>query len=75
VSKLVTRHLAEARGKVTIIGKNLKSNVTISNEAPYVASIQSQKDIAKAQAAGMKNGLKYMQKVTQKNIEKANRNS
>ena len=73
VSALVTRHLGNALGRVTITGKGMKTKVAISNEAPYVGKIQTAQDIAKAQTDGMKNGLKYIQTVTQKEIEKANR--
>jgi hypothetical protein len=73
VSALVNRHLNGAMGKVAITGKGMQTKVIISNDAPYVGKIQTSNDVAKAQIDGMKNGLKYMKTVTQKEIEKANR--
>lgn len=73
VSHLVNRHLNGALGSVSISGKGIKSVVEISNNVPYIRKIQYTQDIAKAQVEGMKNGLKYMETVTQKEIEKANR--
>jgi hypothetical protein len=73
VSTLVNRHLSNALGRVTISGKGMQTKVEISNDAPYVGKIQTSNDVAKAQTDGMKNGLKYMATVTQKEIEKANR--
>jgi hypothetical protein len=74
VSALVNRHLSDAMGSVSITGSGMQTRVTISNNAPYVGKIQTAADVAKAQIDGMKNGLKYMQTVTRKEIEKANRN-
>ena len=73
VSALVNRHLSGAMGSVSTTGNDMKTKVAISNDVPYVGKIQSSKDVAKAQIDGMKNGLKYMAKTTQKAIEKANR--
>jgi hypothetical protein len=73
VSHLVSRHLSNALGRVTISGNGMKTKVEISNDVPYVGKIQTSNDVAKAQTDGMKNGLKYMATVTQKEIEKANR--
>lgn len=73
VSALVNRHLNGARGYVAVSGNGMQAAVTISNDVPYIKKIQYTQDIAKAQTEGMKNGIKYMQTVTRKEIEKANR--
>ena len=73
VSALVNRHLSGAMGSVSVAGTGMATKVTISNNAPYVGKIQTSNDVAKAQVDGMKNGLKHMQTVTRKEIEKANR--
>jgi hypothetical protein len=54
-------------------GEGMNAKVTIENNVHYISQIQYAEDVAKATADGLKNGLKYMQKVTDKEIEKANR--
>jgi hypothetical protein len=69
----ILRHLPDARGDKKVSGKGLKTTVKISNNVPYIKKIQYTKDVAKAAAEGMKNGLKWMTITTAKTIEKANR--
>ena len=73
LDSIITRHLDDARGSQTVSGSGLTTAVTISNETPYIKSIQYTEDVAKAATEGMKNGLKWMTITTQKTIEKANR--
>jgi hypothetical protein len=73
VSAFVRRHVGTAKGKFSVSGSGIETKVEITNDVPYIKKIQYSEDIAKATAEGMKNGLKYMDIVTNKEIEKANR--
>ena len=73
LDNIINRHLANARGSYKLSGKGIKTAIEISNNVPYIKSIQYTEDVAKAATEGMKNGLKWMTITTAKTIEKANR--
>lgn len=73
LDNIINRHLANARGSYKLSGTGINTVIQISNETPYIKSIQYTEDVAKAATDGMKNGLKWMTITTQKTIEKANR--
>lgn len=73
VSRLVERHVSSALGTHAVSGHGLSASASIQNRVPYISKIQTEQDVARSQIEGMKNGLKYMQKVTEKEIEKVNR--
>jgi hypothetical protein len=73
ISNAIRRHVSSAMGSFHTSGEGMNAKVTIENNVHYISQIQYAEDVAKATADGLKNGLKYMQKVTDKEIEKANR--
>ena len=73
LDNIINRHLANARGSYKLSGTGINTVIQISNETPYIKSIQYTEDVAKAATEGMKNGLKWMTITTEKTIEKANR--
>lgn len=73
LDNIITRHLTGAKGSHSTSGTGTKTAIEIFNNTPYLTRIQSESDVTKAVADGMKNGLKWMTTTTEKTIEKANR--
>lgn len=74
VPKWISRHLESAYGWNTEMGRGLNYNIIMTNFTPYLTDrMQSKKSIEKAKTDSMKNGLKRIQKIIDKEIEKANK--
>lgn len=73
IGKWISRHANGGKGKVTESGKGLKFSVEMQNNVSYIEDIQTEYDVEKAAADGMKNGLNRMIKIIKKAEEKANR--
>jgi hypothetical protein len=68
----ITRHLSGAKGSSTVSGSGIETALNIVNDTPYIKSIQYTEDIEKATKEGVRLGLKWMEKATDKAVEKAN---
>jgi hypothetical protein len=74
VPQWVSRHVNNAYGSTSESGEGLKYKVIMTNHTPYLTNrMQSDRSVAKALADSMKNGLKRIQKIIDKEIEKANK--
>ena len=70
----ISRHLPSPYGGAIVKGEGLKRTVEIYNKVPYLDSkTMKNEELANATAFGMKNGFKRIVKITEKDIEKANR--
>lgn len=73
VASWINRHNDKGYGVNDFSGEGLKYKVEMTNRTPYMTNkMQSNKSIADAMAYGLKNGFKRLQKIIDKNIEKAN---
>ena len=73
VAQWIERHNTGGYGEAVKSGNGMKYTVELQNRTPYLRSIQTGKAIAQAAAFGLKNGFKRLQKIIDKEIEKANR--
>lgn len=74
VPQWISRHVNNAYGSTSESGEGLKYKVIMTNYTPYLTNkMQSDRDVAKALADSLKNGLKRIQKIIDKEIEKANK--
>ena len=73
VAQWIDRHNTGGYGEAVKSGEGLRYTVELRNRTPYLRSIQTGKAIADAAAYGLKNGFKRLQKIIDKEIEKANR--
>lgn len=73
IPKAIAEDVDNAKGEVKVSGKGLNVRIQIANNTSYIAKIQDSKSIAQATAYGLKNGYKRIQKIIDKEIEKANR--
>ncbi len=73
VAQWIERHNTGGYGEAVKSGSAMKYTVELKNRTPYLRSIQTGKAIAQAAAFGLKNGFKRIVKITEKEIEKANR--
>jgi len=73
VKQWISRHVGAGFGDAKKKGKGLKYSVEISNSTPYIGKIQSPGNVASAVGIALKNGFTRLQKIIDKEIEKANR--
>jgi hypothetical protein len=72
MGKWISRHATKGNGKAIPSGDGLNFNIELQNNVPYIDDIQTEYDLEKAAADGMKNGLNRMIKIIKKAEEKAN---
>ncbi len=74
VPEWIRRHVPSNYGTSTKTGKGLKYSVTLENKVPYLTQrLQKNMNVARAVKDGLQNGMKRIKKITEKEIEKANR--
>lgn len=73
IAQWIQRHATGGYGECHKTGEGLKHTVTLENRTPYLGKIQKDRDIAAAVAYGLKNGFKRIQKIIDKQAEKASR--
>lgn len=74
IPQWIRRHVPSPYGTSTKTGEGLKYSVTLENSTPYLKPrLQSKINIAYAVKDGLQNGMKRIKKITEKEIEKANR--
>jgi hypothetical protein len=72
VAAWITRHENQGNGVCNKTGTGFKREITLTNRVPYIRKIQSDSDIEKSIKTGYSNFIKQLQKIIDKNIEKAN---
>ena len=74
IPQWIARHVGSKYGDCQKSGKGMRHTVTLANSVPYMTDrLQKPRDIASAAADGLKNGYKRIQKIIDKETEKANR--
>jgi len=72
IADWIGRHVGGGFGSASKTGKGLDYQVTLENRTPYLGRILPDTTVAKSMAAGLKNGFTRLQKIIEKEIEKAN---
>ena len=73
IADWIGRHASGGFGSASKTGKGLDYQVTLENRTPYLGRILPDATVAKSMANGLKNGFTRLQKIIEKEIEKANR--
>ena len=73
IADWIGRHASGGFGSASKTGKGLGYQVTLENRTPYLGRILPAATVAKSMANGLKNGFTRLQKIIDKEIEKANR--
>lgn len=73
IARWISDHATGGYGSCRKTGEGMKHKITLENRTPYLSKIQTDRDVAQATVTGMKNAFKQMQKIIDKEIEKANR--
>ena len=74
IPKWIARHVGSSYGMCHKSGKGMQHKIVLENLTPYMTTrMQNSKAVAQAAVDGLKNGYKRIQKIIDKEIEKANR--
>jgi hypothetical protein len=73
IAKWIRDDVSSGYNRASMDGRGLKAEAVLTNSTPYIRPLQTDKQVATALAAGLKNGYKRMEYIINSKLKKLNK--